>query len=98
MIEEISYVRNPDLRKIPEEGMHDFGSVEGIAKYIDQNNDWVIKEILLWNESCLKNNTPLTICKFNIDAHYAEGDISGNIATLAKAWYSKICKGYGHEA
>lgn len=98
MMEEISCVYQPNKYIPPKKGMHDFGTLRGIKEYMAEMDDWILKEILIWNAIALTQNTALSTCLFNLDAHFSVGDIPKNLLPLAKAWYCGIAREYTNEA
>ena len=90
MQEELSVVYKPESRRIPEEGCCDFSTYEGIASYIESNDNWVIKEIILWEAFALEQGRNLKHQEFVIDAHLSEGNIPENVAILIKMFYENI--------
>lgn len=90
MNEELSVVYNPESRRIPEEGCCDFSSYEGIASYIEGNDNWVMKEIILCEAFALEQSRNLKQQEYVIDAHLSEGNIAENVAVLTKMFYENI--------
>ena len=86
MIKEIYYVHSHNSPSKPASGMIDYTSFKGIAEYINSNNYWVTREVIINNALLIEHNHDIDGACFCIDSHYAMGDISHSIATTTKEW------------
>jgi|GEM_PF-5354215 len=105
---EISYVYSHDSSLKLGSGKIDYTSFKGIAEYINSNNYWIIREVVINNALRVELTHDIDGACFCIDSHYAMGDISLNIATATKEWlfdvyhnksedFHEIAREYGYD-
>ena len=90
--EELLNQINPKEKTSLNEG-YDHISKDWIVEYIDNSNQWAIREVILHTATTLKHTGNLESCEATIYYYVSGGDIPENIGILTIMWLENIYTG-----